>query len=145
MSSEEGLFQFQLLNRLNIFCYCIVASLSILSVVLGDAYDFIIGVLSLMAIIASGLALAVPWLIFSVMGAQIMTFFFLGIVEVIKLIYYILFYWYKTKFVYVIFTGLQIFAYFLSSIVAITYVQKLIEKSDSYTRMVSLKNSNTFV
>lgn len=146
MTRPGETLQVQILNKVNIFCYCIVGSLSILSIVVGDTYDFIIGILTLFAIISSGLALAVPWLIFSVLGAQITTFFFMGLVEVIRLVYSILFTYYKIKFLFVLFAGIRIFAYFISSIVGILYVQKLIETSSDYTKMISSQgNKSMFI
>lgn len=56
----------------------------VLSLVIGDIFDKAFGFLTLFATISFGFTLVAPWMILSIIGAEITTFFLLGIFESIR-------------------------------------------------------------
>jgi hypothetical protein len=128
------------IGKFNVFCICLCSVLAIFGLVIGDEFDSVIGILTLLATVSTGFSFAFPWTILSIMGAQITTFFFLGVGEIIHLTWMLI--KVKAPMPMMVLTGLRVLSYFVSGMVGVAYLQKLLESSRQYTAMISKQTTS---
>jgi len=117
----------------NVFCLILCSVLSILAIVVGDEIDFISGILTLLATVTTGFSFVVPWTIFSIMGVQIATFFFMSFVEGVHFTVVISSYPNSLRLFLII---CRCVTYFMSALVSISYLRRLLKNSHEYTEYI---------
>jgi hypothetical protein len=134
LSDQTDTLTIEHVGKFNVFMLSLVSVVAILGIVVGDDFDRVAGIFTLIATVATGFSFVVPWTIFTVMGIQISTFFFLAIGECVHFALLLLNEIYSPVRIFLVM--FKVFTLFISAVVGISYLRRLINNSIAYTRLL---------
>eukprot|EP01080_Neovahlkampfia_damariscottae_P004546 gene4546-7930_t len=134
LSDQTDTLTIEHIGKFNVFMLSLCSVLAILGIVVGDDFDKVSGILTLIATVSTGFSFVIPWTIFTIMGIQITTFFFMALGECVHFALLLLNEIYSPVRIFLVM--FRVFTFFISAVAGISYLRRLINNSIAYTRLL---------